>query len=289
MSSLLPKIVIHKDRFTCRETCQGQEWGLASFPDTILSAMLGLKWAMPQSLGQSEDRKHKNHLEKVTTSWENLKNLLKFVCSCLQVCSRPHPGGAACAVAVVRGSVCMQLRAETPCSTAAAAAEEEAEAEEVQAQPSSSHRITGQHTSHAIYTRQRAHTDVHAQVHIQHTHTPANTSGDNEPCYNKALDCSPVAVMFYCRWEKRGFQGVPSALSHAYSIVRPQYTNMHAGQRKHNTVHKQTSCHVTQSSDTVTSARPQSLISQISTIVHTVSTWLSRNVVVHSFPAAEEL
>ena len=26
---------------------------MASFPDTILSAMLGLKWDMPQSLGQS--------------------------------------------------------------------------------------------------------------------------------------------------------------------------------------------------------------------------------------------
>lgn len=49
----------HKARFTCRETCQGQEWGLASLPDTILSAMLGLKWAIPQSLGQSERRKNK--------------------------------------------------------------------------------------------------------------------------------------------------------------------------------------------------------------------------------------
>lgn len=42
-----------KSGLTCRETCQGQEWGLASFPDTILSAMFGLKWAIPQSFGQS--------------------------------------------------------------------------------------------------------------------------------------------------------------------------------------------------------------------------------------------
>lgn len=113
----------------------------------------------------------KNVQKKSHNKLRESKSVLKLVCSCLQVCSRPHPGGAACSVAVVRGSVCMQLRAETPCSTAAAAAEEEAEAEEVQAQPSSSRRITGRHTSHAIYTRQRAHTDVHAQVHIQHTHT----------------------------------------------------------------------------------------------------------------------
>lgn len=35
------------------------------------------------------------------------------------------------------------------------------------------YRITGRHTSHAIYTRQQAHADVHTQVHIQYTHNRA--------------------------------------------------------------------------------------------------------------------
>lgn len=114
-------------RFTCKETCQGQEWGLASFPDTILSAMLGLKWAIPQSLGQSKKRKA-----------ENMSTKYFVFLIYLEVFSSPHPGEGFYAVAVVQRWVCMQLQAGMPCSTAAAATETAAEAEEVLVQPSSS-------------------------------------------------------------------------------------------------------------------------------------------------------
>lgn len=75
------------------------------------------------------------------------------------------------------------------------------------------HRITGRHTSHYIYIGQQVHADVHT---LTHTHN----SRDNELCHYKgqALDCSPVQLKFPLPLRKRGFRGVPSALSHTYSM-----------------------------------------------------------------------
>lgn len=44
------------------------------------------------------------------------------------------------------------------------------------------HRITGRHTSHAIYTKQQAHAYVHTQVHIQYTHTRTHTPPGTMSC-----------------------------------------------------------------------------------------------------------
>lgn len=193
-----------KYRFTCRETCQGQEWGLASFPDTILSAMLGLKWAIPQSLGQSKRRE--TTTKKLQVPTEKLKK--SVLPKCLEVCF------CICLLLPRWRSLCWGWR---PGVSVYAAAGRDALLNSSGSSRGRSmsrggpgtaivlHRITGRHTSHAIYTKQQAHAYVHTQVHIQYTHT--HTSRDNELRHNKgrALDCSPVAMSFHCCWEKGDF------------------------------------------------------------------------------------
>lgn len=49
-------------RHTCMEICQGQEWGIASSPLTILGvAVLGFTAGFPLFTAQSGERKHTNY------------------------------------------------------------------------------------------------------------------------------------------------------------------------------------------------------------------------------------
>lgn len=156
---------------TCRETCQGQEWGLASFPDTILSAMLGLKWAIPQSLGQSEGDSGGRTQIKNRKMKQTMREWLHKVSLCSLF---SHPGGGACAEAAVRGWVCMLLLVLVPCSRAAAAAETEKQEEGVQVRPSLC------------------------------TESPASTALTLFILSGGALDCSPVAEFPLLLRKKKG-------------------------------------------------------------------------------------